>query len=130
MEFTFFFYVYCITYYFYCFYFNGKSKKFDDWLLTKFNLTHQRTNININNRFENIERNVDIIKKENSENYDINKSEIKIINIKEKGDINEDDENNDNDKKIYSESACISKIKDKFELNKKDEDDDNKKRIH
>ena len=103
------------------------QKKFDDWLLTKFNLTHQRTNININNRFENIERNVDIIKKENSENYDINKSEIKKINIKEKGDINEDDENNDNDKKIYSESACISKIKDKFELNKKDEDDDNKK---
>ena len=103
------------------------QKKFDDWLLTKFNLTHQRTNININNRFENIERNVDIIKKENSENYEINKSEIKKINIKEKGDINEDDENNDNDKKIYSESACISKIKDKFELNKKDEDDDNKK---
>ena len=101
------------------------QKKFDDWLLTKFNLTHQRTNININNRFENIERNVDIIKKENSENYEINKSEIKKINIKEKGDINEDDENND--KKIYSESACISKIKDKFELNKKDEDDDNKK---
>ena len=103
------------------------QKKFDDWLLNKFNLTHQRTNININNRFENIERNVDIIKKENSENYEINKSEIKKINIKEKGDINEDDENNDNDKKIYSESACISKIKDKFELNKKDEDDDNKK---